>query len=170
MGGVDQPNATGLVLQTIKHCRLPEDCRISIVMGSQAPWLKQVQALAKDMPWPIDVLVNINDMAQRMADSDLAIGAAGSTSWERCCLGLPSLMMVLADNQISVAQALQEAKAAQLLGGLSDIEMELPLAIDALTSLHNSQQILWDMSMAAAELTDGLGLHRVLKTVQDCHD
>jgi UDP-2,4-diacetamido-2,4,6-trideoxy-beta-L-altropyranose hydrolase len=170
MGGVDQPNATGLVLQTLKHCRLPEDCRISIVMGSQAPWLKQVQTLAKDMPWPIEVLVNINDMAQRMADSDLAIGAAGSTSWERCCLGLPSLMMVLADNQSSVAQALQEAKAAQFLGGLSDIEMKLPLAIDALTSLQNSQQILWDMSMAAAALTDGLGLHKLLKTMQDFHD
>ncbi len=170
MGGVDQPNATGLVLQTLKHCRLPEDCRISIVMGLQAPWLKQVQALAKDMPWPIDVLVNINDMAQRMADSDLAIGAAGSTSWERCCLGLPSLMIVLADNQSSVAQALQAAKAAQLLGGLSDIEMKLPLAIDALTTLHNSQQILWDTSMAAAALTDGLGLHKILKTMQDFHD
>ncbi len=38
-------------------------------------------------------------MAQLMADSDLAIGAAGATSWERCCLGLPTVMVVLADNQ-----------------------------------------------------------------------
>ena len=57
MGGVDQPNATGRVLQALKHFRLPEDCRITVVMGAQAPRLIQVQALAHDMPWPTQVLV-----------------------------------------------------------------------------------------------------------------
>jgi UDP-2,4-diacetamido-2,4,6-trideoxy-beta-L-altropyranose hydrolase len=174
MGGVDQPNATGRVLQALNHCRLPEDCRITVVMGAQAPWLAQVQALAQDMPWPTQVLVNIHDMAQYMADSDLAIGAAGGTSWERCCLGLPSLMIVLADNQKSGAQALQEAKAAHLLGSLSDIEMKLPLAIHALRSPDTSQHMLREMSAAAAGLNEGLGLHQVLKTMQesmrDLHD
>ena len=169
MGGVDQPNATSLVLQTLKYCLLPEDCRISVVMGSQAPWLTRVQALARDMPWPTQVLVNINDMAQCMSDNDLAIGAAGGTSWERCCLGLPSLMIVLADNQKSGAQALQEAKAAHLLGNLTDIEMKLPLAIQALISSHTSQHMLREMSAAAAGLTDGLGLHKVLRSMQDLH-
>ena len=174
MGGVDQPNATGRVLQALKHCQLPEDCRITVVMGAQAPWLIQVQALAQDMPWPTQVLVNIHDMAQCMADSDLAIGAAGGTSWERCCLGLPSLMIVLADNQKSGAQALQKIKAAQLFGSLSDIEMQLPVAIHALSSPDTSQYLLREMSAAAAGLTEGLGLHKVLKTMQesmqDLHD
>lgn len=170
MGGVDQPNATSRVLQTLKHCRLPEDCHISVVMGSQAPWLTQVQALARDMPWPTQVLVNINDMAKCMADSDLAIGAAGGTSWERCCLGLPSLMVVLADNQKSGAHALQEAKAAHLLGNLTDIEMKLPLAIQEIISSHTSQHMLREMSAAAAGLTDGLGLHKILRSMQDLHD
>ena len=170
MGGVDQPNATSRVLQTLKYCLLPEDCRVSVVMGSQAPWLTQVQALAQDMPWTTQVLVNISDMAQCMADNDLAIGAAGGTSWERCCLGLPSLMVVLADNQKSGAQALQEAKAAHLLGNLADIEMKLPLAIQGLISSRTSQNMLREMSAAAAGLTDGLGLHHVLKSMQDLYD
>ena len=174
MGGVDQPNATGRVLQTLKRCVLPEDCRITVVMGAQAPWLTEVYALAKDMPWPTQVLVSIHDMAQYMADSDLAIGAAGGTSWERCSLGLPSLMIVLADNQRSGAQALQEAKAAHLLGSLNDIEMRLPLAIQGLISAQTTQHMLREMSAAAAGLTDGLGLHEVLKTMQesmqDLHD
>ena len=165
MGGVDQPNATGRVLQALKHCQLPGDCRITVVMGEQAPWLTQVQALAGDMPWPTQVLVNIHDMAQCMANSDLAIGAAGGTSWERCCLGLPSLIIVLADNQKSGAQALQEAKVAQLLGSLSDIEKKLPLAINALSSAHTSQHMLRELSAAAAELTEGFGLHKVSKTM-----
>jgi UDP-2,4-diacetamido-2,4,6-trideoxy-beta-L-altropyranose hydrolase len=170
MGGVDQPNATGRILQTLKRCILPEDCRITVVMGAQAPWLTQVQALAQDMPWQTQVLVSIHDMAQYMADSDLAIGAAGGTSWERCCLGLPSLMNVLADNQKSIAQALQEAKAAQLLGSLSDVEMKLPLAIHALSAQNTSQHMLRKMSAAAAGLTDGLGLDKVLKIMQDFYD
>lgn len=174
MGGVDQPNATGRVLRVLKHCRLPGDCRITVVMGAQAPWLTQVQALAQDMPWTTQVLVNIHDMAQYMADSDLSIGAAGGTSWERCCLGLPSLMIVLADNQKNGAQALQVAKAAQLLGSLSDIEMKLPLAIHALSSTDASKYILREMSAAAAGLTEGVGPHQVLEimqeSMQDLHD
>ncbi|MFH0934731.1 MAG: UDP-2,4-diacetamido-2,4,6-trideoxy-beta-L-altropyranose hydrolase, partial [Pseudomonadota bacterium] len=99
MGGVDKDDVTGKVLDALRVCTLPADCRISVVMGPHAPWLAQVRERAANMPWPTMVLVNISDMARLMADSDLAIGAAGCTSWERCCLGLPSLMMVLADNQ-----------------------------------------------------------------------
>lgn len=166
MGGVDKPNATSLVLQTLKRCPLPADCRISIVMGKQAPWLSQVQALAQELPWTTEVLVDIDDMAQRMADSDLAIGAAGGTSWERCCLGLPAMMIVLADNQERGAHALQQAKAAYLIGRLEEVEMKLPIAINALLSSER----LHDMSHAAAELTDGLGVDRVLTAMRACDD
>ena len=89
MGGVDQPNATGKVLQALKTCALPQESRITVVMGLTAPWLQNVRELAAQMPWPTEVVISVGDMARRMADSDLAIGAAGSTSWERCCLHLP---------------------------------------------------------------------------------
>jgi len=161
MGGVDQPNATGQVLQALKGCALPQDCRISVVMGLQAPWLSQVRGQAQAMPWPTEVLVNISDMAQRMADSDLAIGAAGSTSWERCCLGLPTLLVVLADNQRLGVQALQEAQAALLIGDVSDIAMKLPLALNASVSHHR----LCDMRTATAAITDGRGVDKVLKAM-----
>jgi UDP-2,4-diacetamido-2,4,6-trideoxy-beta-L-altropyranose hydrolase len=166
MGGVDQPNATGQVLQALKGCTFPQDCHISVVMGLRAPWLQQVRAQAQGMLWPTEVLVNISDMAQRMADSDLAIGAAGSTSWERCCLGLPALMVVLADNQKLGAQALQEAQAALLIGGASDIAMKLPLVINASASHHRLQE----MSTATAAITDGRGVDKVLKTMRVLND
>ena len=166
MGGVDQPNATGQLLQALKGCTLPQDCRISVVMGLQAPWLQQVGAQAQDMPWPTEVLVNISDMAQRMVDSDLAIGAAGSTSWERCCLGLPTLLVVIADNQRLGAQALQEAQTALLIEDVNDIAMKLPLAINASASHHRMQE----MSAAAAEITDGRGVDKVLKAMRALND
>lgn len=161
MGGVDLPNATGQVLQALKACALPQDCRISVVMGQQAPWLQQVREQAQDMPWPTEVLVNITDMAQRMADSDLAIGAAGSTSWERCCLGLPTLMVVLADNQWPGARALQAVQAANLIGGVSEIATQLPLIVQALTQ----DLRLIQLSAVASAVTDGQGVDRTLRAM-----
>ncbi|MFZ2738119.1 MAG: UDP-2,4-diacetamido-2,4,6-trideoxy-beta-L-altropyranose hydrolase [Burkholderiaceae bacterium] len=161
MGGVDQPNATGQVLQALKTCALPADCRITVVMGLTAPWLQNVQELAMHMLWPTEVVVNAIDMAQRMADSDLAIGAAGSTSWERCCLGLPTLMVVLADNQQACAQALEVAHAARLIGTVLDIATQLPQAV---RELVDSDCQIW-MSRAASDITDGQGVGEILKAM-----
>lgn len=156
MGGVDQPNATVQVLEALKDCPLPDDCRINVVMGSKAPWLEQVRAVAAGMPRPTEVLVNVTDMAQRMVDCDLAIGAAGGTSWERCCLGVPTLIVVLADNQWSGARALQAAHAARLLGDISAIA-QLP---SVLSRLENEAE-LENMAMMASRIADGLGSVRV---------
>ena len=162
MGGVDQPNATGQVLQALKTCALPADCRITVVMGLTAPWLQNVRELAAQMPWPTEVVVNVNDMAQRMADSDLAIGAAGSTSWERCCLGLPTLMVVLAENQQAGAQALEAAHAARLIGDVSDIATQLPLAVRELIDVNCQSR----MSLAASAITGGQGVEKILKAME----
>lgn len=166
MGGVDLPNATGQVLQALKGCALPQDCRITVVMGLQAPWLEQVRTQAQDMPWPTEVMVNISDMAQRMADSDLAIGAAGSTSWERCCLGLPTLMVVLADNQQTGAKALEAAQAVYLIGIVRDIAEQLPLAITSLNQVNQLMQLITFTS----SITAGLGVEKVVQELGGLND
>lgn len=164
MGGVDMPNATGQVLQALKASPLPIDCHITVVMGSTAPWLAQVRELVEKMPWPTSVLVNINDMAQRMADSDLAIGAAGSTSWERCCLGLPTLMVVLADNQKEVAVHLEKTGSANYLV----INDQLPKQIKyRLQYFLNKSQRLRKMSIKASEITSGQGVEHVVALIAD---
>lgn len=163
MGGVDQSNATGQVLQALKAWTLPKGSRISVVMGLRAPWVKQVREQAQDMLCPTEVLVNISDMAERMADSDLAIGAAGSTSWERCCLGLPTLMMVLADNQRAIAEALQDAGAANTLDTASDVPMKCE-------ELSSNPCILHNMSIAAARIADGLGTAKIVSYFLELKD
>lgn len=160
MGGVDPDNATGLVLDALKACTLPEDCRITVVMGARAPWLDDVKGLAATMPWPTQIEVNVADMARLMADSDLAIGAAGCTAWERCCLGLPTLMAVLAENQRANAQALEEAQAVVLLGEkTSEISSLLKAAFDQLAGAD----MLARLSKAASIVTDGHGVEAVLR-------
>ncbi|MEH6822370.1 MAG: UDP-2,4-diacetamido-2,4,6-trideoxy-beta-L-altropyranose hydrolase [Motiliproteus sp.] len=111
MGGVDKDNATGDVLAVLQPGVLPEDCHLTVVMGATAPWLASVQEQAAALPWTVSVRVNVTDMATLMADSDLAIGAAGSTSWERAAVGLPSLLVVTASNQALVAESMMNAGA-----------------------------------------------------------
>lgn len=86
IGGVDESNATELVLQALRDCSLPGDCRITVVMGLHAPWTDRVRQVAATMPWRTDVLLNVSAIARLMADSDLAIGAAGASALERCSL------------------------------------------------------------------------------------
>jgi len=161
MGGVDAPNASCKVLQVLKTCSLPPESRITVVMGLKAQWIKEVRHLAGGMPWPTEVVVNVDDMAVRMGTSDLAIGAAGSTSWERCCMGLPAMLIVLAQNQEPGAKALEAAGAADLIGRVSDIEAKLPLAFKSLMNVA----VRSSMSTRASAIADGGGVRRVLEAM-----
>lgn len=161
MGGVDAPDATGEVLRVLASAPqlLPADCRITVVMGAAALRLAQVRAQAAALPWAADVLVNSPQMAQRMADSDLCIGAAGTTAWERCCLGVPTVLLALADNQRPGARALQAAGAATLLSSVNAIRHELPGALRELRDDGARRA----MSARAAELTEGRGCDVVVQ-------
>lgn len=162
MGGVDQPNATGQVLQVLKNCALPQEMQITVVMGLTAPWLESIRALAAQMPWLTEVVVNVNDMAERMADSDLAIGAAGSTSWERCCLGLPSILVILADNQIVTCAELGFVRAAEIIGKLEFVEERLPNQLSLFLKTPDS---LKHCSDAASSICNGKGVTFIIDEI-----
>ncbi|WP_254277419.1 UDP-2,4-diacetamido-2,4,6-trideoxy-beta-L-altropyranose hydrolase [Halomonas sp. 3H] len=153
LGGVDRENITGRVLDALTTCDLPDDLQISVVMGASAPWREAVTAQARAMPRHTEVVVNVSDMARRMSEADLAIGAAGSTSWERCCLGVPTLMLELAENQKGIAQALHHASAAYNVGE--------PAAVNRLPAIweeHIRPTTLAQMSLVASRLVDGNGV------------
>ena len=100
-------------------------------------------------------------MAARMAEADLAIGAGGGTSWERCCLGLPSLLIPVAENQSSGVQALVERGAAL---GLPPEALQRPEDIArAFEALIGQRR---EISARAAALCDGYGTQRVLAALE----
>jgi UDP-2,4-diacetamido-2,4,6-trideoxy-beta-L-altropyranose hydrolase len=165
MGGIDQENVTAKVMVALRNCPLPVDCEITVVMGQMAPWLKDVEVLASQMPWLTQVHTGVKNMANLMTGSDLAIGAAGSTSWERCCLGLPSVLVVVAENQASIAAALSEAHAA-IQVELSDLSAFLPLAL----TCQLDQSRLKLMSEAARQICDGEGTTRVVSLMMKIND
>jgi len=163
MGGVDKDNVTGKVLEAIKDCQLPVDCKITVVMGTTSPWLDSVSQLASVLPWDTAVKVGVTNMAQIMADSDLAIGAAGSTSWERCCIGLPTILLVIAENQIVAAKFLGESGSAIVLDQ-NWKKNELNKLLYNLVSLPGT---ITNMIKAGSEITDGNGVCLVCNLIAD---
>lgn len=156
MGGVDKDNATGSLLAALNAVPLPPELQITVVMGPHAPWLQEVQAQAARMKVPTLVRAGVDDMAWLMTDSDLAIGAGGGTSWERCCLGLPSFVLCLAQNQFEMAATLQESGAAITTKSAAETAQFL---IEQVTA-GSIASFLARTSEAAAHITDGLGADR----------
>ena len=151
MGGVDKDNVTSEVLTALRDCPLPRDCEITVVLGETAPWRADVELRAEGMPWKVTLRYAVTNMAELLADSDLAIGGSGSATWERCCMGLPSVMVVLAENQNRIAEAVEDAGAGVRLDASSlYLLRHIPL-------IAGDQIKLRSMSKAASAICDGTG-------------
>lgn len=159
LGGVDKDNLTGVVLETLSLSPKKDDFSVTVVMGVNAPWKDAVLAQAKMLPFSHSVLVNVNNMADLMLEHDLAIGAAGSTAWERCCLGLPAIMVCMADNQKMIATNLSELGVAISLDQGEVSEKLLP----TLQKLDLEQ--LQVMHQKALTVTDGKGVDLLLQAI-----
>jgi UDP-2,4-diacetamido-2,4,6-trideoxy-beta-L-altropyranose hydrolase len=161
MGGADEKNVSTKILRSIKNIQWEEYPEINVVIGSSAPYLKQLYDEIKGFPMQVDISVDVNDMAIRMYEADIAIGAAGSTSWERCCLGLPSFMITVAENQKLIASHIHEAGAAINLG--VDESLDEKTMSNRLSKLISDIESIHKMSDKAVKLVDGLGVKRVVQ-------
>jgi len=141
--------AAGIAEQVVETS---PNCAVDVVLGAQAPSLERVSDLAGRHPG-VSVHVASGQMADLIRDADLAVGAAGTSSWERCCLGLPSIALVMADNQRKVAEGLEAAGAAIAVNRVCDIP-------PALSRLCNDPALLGRMSAAAFAIVDGQGTNR----------
>lgn len=163
LGGIDKDNATGAVLEAISRLALPADLKITVVMGQHAPWLDTVRAQARAMDRPTRVLCGVSNMANLMTDADLCIGAAGSTSWERCALGLPTLLVVLADNQRDAARALSEIKVCFVIG--LDDDLLLKASLEKSFAKLMLPRVYTCMAERSSRVTDGLGNNKVANLI-----
>ena len=162
LGGVDKDNLTTQLLKALQKTSLPSDCKITVVMGSTAPWVDAVEEQAALMQWPTEVKRGVSNMAELMANSDLAIGAAGSTSWERCCLGLPSIILCTAENQIKVIDMLTEAGVSVLLLP-EEIEDHSSKSLNSKLMIINSK--LSEFISNSIKVSDGLGSYNVVHAI-----
>ena len=112
-GGIDNNGETLKLLQNqkLKSSKL----FFSIIIGNKNPARDKISALAEDIK-NVNLKVQIHNMAEVLSDTDLFIGAGGTTTWERCYYGIPSVCVATAKNQIDVAKDLAEAEIHQFLG------------------------------------------------------
>ena len=157
MGGVDVDNITGQVIDELKICDLPNDINIIIVMGGSAPHLESIKSKVNALPYRVEVKVDVDNMAEIMANSDMAIGAAGATTWERCCLGLATIQIVIAENQLFSAKILKQYNAVQLVTRINEIRQ----------LLENTDEWLKDTGVIASDICDGTGVYKVANQMSD---
>lgn len=160
LGSTNLHDVTGTVLKALAGYQ-GQKLAMDVVMGSGAFAYDEVKALTQNIPLHEVVLhTDTPHMADLMMQADLAIGAGGTSSWERCCLGLPTLLVELADNQSMIADQLDQAGAVINLGRLGNFDPANFVQI--MDDLLNSRETLGRMSAKASAICDGRGSERVL--------
>lgn len=143
MGGGEN-NITYDVLQ-----QLDDRFHVVVVLSKGSPYNEMIQTYVKNKN--IKVIIETDNMASLMMEADLAIGAGGSASWERCCLGLPTIIYKTADNQEDVVKNLEQLGAVIIAKNLQD---DLQMIM--------SDFSLWKgLSNKAQAICDGLGVKRI---------
>ena len=157
LGGTDPHNVTGAVLAGLDGLELS----IDVVLGPSAPYLDKLYSTAACMGEHVTIHTNLGgrEIAKLMANADLAVGAGGSSAWERCALGLPSLLVVIADNQRELATSLANRGAARLLGEADSLRPETVRS--AVEDLIATPECLAKMAQAAEQTCDAHGATRV---------
>lgn len=162
LGLTDLRGVTGVVLHILGSAL--DGLTIDVALGSGAPSLSWLKHRAQEDPL-FNLHVDSLDMPRLMAEADIGIGAGGSSVWERACLGLPSLNLVLADNQRPMADELGRRGAALTVETRDRAFAERLLA--AFGRLRDEPGLRASLSETSAGLCDGLGAARVAAAVTD---
>lgn len=159
LGLTDLGGITGRLVERLRP--KVNDVGIDVVLGAEAPSLASLAKIAR-RDTRIALHVDSPEMARLTAEADVAIGAGGSSTWERCTLGLPTLLVVLAENQRAAARTLAEREAALVVDlEAPDFEASFDRALVRLTTDAGLRRRL---AAASAELCDGHGGPRVAET------
>ncbi|MCA9182378.1 MAG: UDP-2,4-diacetamido-2,4,6-trideoxy-beta-L-altropyranose hydrolase, partial [Planctomycetales bacterium] len=122
-GGVDPDNVTGLAVEAVLELQRPM-LAVNVVIGASNPNRTALEQQLERLPSGV-LHVQTTKMAALIATADLALGACGASTWERCYLGLPSLVVVVADNQRQAAADLHCNGIIENLGNARDLTVSV---------------------------------------------
>lgn len=157
LGGADSRNVTGTVLNVLSKMQM-QNITIDVVLTSGSPHLNKINALCDGMP-NCKLHIQSSNMAELMANADFMIGGSGGATWERCCLGLPSLLICIAENQRNTAIQASRRRVAIYVGddkSLSSHKLRL-----FLERLLCRTKLLRSIAKRAFTLVDGEGSSRI---------
>ncbi|MDR3400888.1 MAG: UDP-2,4-diacetamido-2,4,6-trideoxy-beta-L-altropyranose hydrolase [Chthoniobacter sp.] len=158
LGGADPANATQMVLAALQELPI-EGLEVVVVVGGSNLRQKELEQLAAGIGAHIRVVHDAPNMAELMAWADLAVATASVTTLELACMGLPALLMVLAENQRLIAEYLHEQGLARYLGWHHELN---PVRLrEAIFALAGDPKTRDNMSARGRSLVDGRGAGRV---------
>lgn len=163
MGGADKDNITLKVLEAL-HKITDDRLEVVIAVGAENPHDEAIKSAVKRLKVRVRLMHDVINMAELMAWADVAISAAGSTSWELAFMGLPSLLCVSADNQFPIANKLHAGGVAACLGWHEDLCVEK--IATRLSHLMMDVDHRSDMSRRGRLLVDGGGVLRVIDAMR----
>ncbi|MDY7075432.1 MAG: UDP-2,4-diacetamido-2,4,6-trideoxy-beta-L-altropyranose hydrolase [Chloroflexota bacterium] len=159
LGGSDPDNVTLKVFRALRQVAV-DDLESVVVVGGSNPHYKELQSIVQHSPLAIRLENDVTNMPNLMAWADVAVSAGGSTCWELAFMGLPHLILVLAENQRPIAERLGMAGVAIDLGWHEEVDSAG--VAEALVSLLKAGKVREEMSRRGQQLVDGEGGSRVV--------
>jgi UDP-2,4-diacetamido-2,4,6-trideoxy-beta-L-altropyranose hydrolase len=156
-GGVDIHDYSSACIRLLSKMRLAPHVRVTVLLGQTAQHIENVKKIIEETSLNMQLIHDSNRVADILIDTDICIGASGSMSWERFCLGVPSIQLTTANNQQRVSAAIQQAKAAKILLNLNELS-ELQLTNLGYWHIYGKN---------AAKLVDGEGVKRIFTAITD---
>ena len=154
-GGTDPSNETRKVLEALKILNL-KNVQINVVTTSVNPFKDEIKQLCSSMTG-VNFHCDVDKIGALMSTSDLAIGAGGSTTWERCCLGLPSLVSVISEDQLECTKIMDKEGCIIYLGLAENLTIT-----DYVEKIKNINiKHLQKMSELNLKFVDGQGCKRI---------
>ena len=160
-GGTDQHNMTGLCLKALSEQEF-SNISLNVVIGPMNPHIDWLNDFAANLS-NIRLHTALADLSELICEADLGIGASGVTTWERMCLGLPSIVITIAENQRPTADALSIDKYITYLGAYGDATAAQ--ISKSVTEKMFSKEALVDEAERSKLLVDGNGLFRVAESI-----
>lgn len=160
-GGEDRDDLTGMALQAFIAPKLA-NIELDIIVGAAYAHKSSLEDTATQRGHTA-IHSQLPDLANLMASADLAIGAGGATTWERCCLGLPSIVISVADNQRPACEALAAEGMIEYLGERNSITTAQ--FRDRVLALISEPEALSRLSAHGMALVDGEGTYRVVEVL-----
>jgi UDP-2,4-diacetamido-2,4,6-trideoxy-beta-L-altropyranose hydrolase len=160
-GGCDLSNETSKAIEAVALNRRAE-IMADVVIGANNPNRDAIEAAAARLP-SVKCHFNVSNMAKLMNEADVCIGAAGGTTWERCCLGLPAMVVAVADNQVAATRWLHENGILYFIGEHSSVSVEdIAEAIDLFCGKPDLARRYSENSMS---LVDGMGVQKCVDII-----
>lgn len=167
-GGTDPTNETLKAIEAVRLLNRP-DIEVDVIVGANNPHRELIEKACGELP-NFHFHCQVDNMAELMAKADLAIGAGGSTTLERCYLGLPTIVVVTAENQVGLAQTLNKINAIRCIGFFETLTVES--LYKQIEEVVNNRLLIMNMSNISFNLMrqDTPDQFNVIEMVLKSHD